>query len=391
MQRDALMAHAERLADLVERRASDSARHPYRVAADSYLDSDRWRAEVDRVFKALPQVVGLSADIPSPGAYMAVESMGLPVVMIRDDDGQVHLFLNVCRHRGTTVAPPGCGQATRLTCPYHGWAYNLRGALVGVPFEPLFGAVDRGANGLVELPVAERHGLIFGLLRRDATLDIDDWLGEFDTELASLELAGRHVIWASEFPGPNWKVCKDGFLETYHFPVLHRDTVNRTAIGNAMAIDTWAQHSRVMFPRRTLTEAMKRPRESWQPEQLVAVFHAIFPNILIAEGWGEYALFTQILPGERPDESHTVQKILSRSPIDSSDKELEAKRVSEYYGSVTEQEDYVLDFTQQKGIASGANTVLTFGAHELGLHHFHAWLDHFVDGGTTAPVIEYAL
>jgi hypothetical protein len=136
---------------------------------------------------------------------------------------------------------------------------------------------------------------------------------------------------------------------------------------------------------------MKRPRESWQPEHLVAVFHAIFPNILIAEGWGEYALFTQILPGERPDESRAVQKILSRSSIDSSDKELEAKRVSEYYGSVTEQEDYVLDFTQQKGIASGANTALTFGAHELGLHHFHAWLDHFVDGGTTAPVIEYAL
>jgi phenylpropionate dioxygenase-like ring-hydroxylating dioxygenase large terminal subunit len=386
---ETLMSYATRLADLITVKSSDRAPAPYLVSTESYLDRGRWQTEIDKLFKSRPILLALSTELSEPGSFISTELLNTPILLSRSADGQVHLFFNVCRHRGALVSRESCGTTHNFVCPYHGWSYSTNGSLVGVPSEPLFGKVNRAEHGLVELPVAERHGLIFGILDKKAEMDIDDWLGGFSSELADLRLENRHVIWTSQFPGPNWKICKDGFIETYHFPVLHKNTVNLKSIPNVMAVDIWDQHARVMYPRRTLAEAMTSPRHEWEPRKLVAVIHMLFPNIMIAEGWGEYALLTQIIPGENPNESICIQKLLSHSPANSEEERLDAKELASYYGSVTEEEDYPIDFEQQRGIGSGANEYLTFGAHEIGLHHFHAWVDYFIGETTSAPVIEF--
>ena len=67
-----------------------------------------------------------------PGSYRALLTGDIPVLLTRASDGELRAFLNVCSHRGSIVVPEGTGNASRFTCPYHSWAYDNRGALLGI-------------------------------------------------------------------------------------------------------------------------------------------------------------------------------------------------------------------------------------------------------------------
>ena len=84
----------------------------------------------------------------------------MPVLMTRGADGEVRAFANICRHRGAPVAQ-GCGNARAFVCPYHGWTYDSAGKLLGTTDKVGFAGIDLASHGLVRLPAAERHGLMF--------------------------------------------------------------------------------------------------------------------------------------------------------------------------------------------------------------------------------------
>jgi nitrite reductase/ring-hydroxylating ferredoxin subunit len=131
-----------------------------KVPVQNYFDPDRWQLEMDRIFRRMPLVLAMTDELRNPGDYKAMEAVGMPVLLSRGEDGEVRAFVNMCRHRGSQVMLPGCGNAHRFTCPYHAWTYDQEGALVGVYAPKDFGDVDKGENGLVPLPVAERAGMI---------------------------------------------------------------------------------------------------------------------------------------------------------------------------------------------------------------------------------------
>ena len=86
-------------------------------------------------------------------------------------------MLNVCAHRAMTIATEPCGNKSRFTCPYHGWMYSNDGVLRGVADQEKFGDFDKQANGLTQLPVYERGGMIFTVLEPgDEVVDFDDFL-----------------------------------------------------------------------------------------------------------------------------------------------------------------------------------------------------------------------
>ena len=93
-----------------------------------------------------------------------------PVLVVRDSQGQVHAFLNVCRHRGNRLCRADAGNAERFTCAYHGWTYRNDGRLVGVPYvqEAYYGALEREQWGLIPVAQLDSYkGLLF------ATFDPD--------------------------------------------------------------------------------------------------------------------------------------------------------------------------------------------------------------------------
>jgi phenylpropionate dioxygenase-like ring-hydroxylating dioxygenase large terminal subunit len=113
-------------------------------------------------------------------------------VLSRGKDGAVRSFINVCRHRGSPVVTEDRGSARRFVCPYHAWTYNLDGSLASVNAAKSFGTVDARTGGLVELPCAERDGIVWGVLTPAASIDLDAHLGELGTEIAKMQLGSVH-------------------------------------------------------------------------------------------------------------------------------------------------------------------------------------------------------
>src|SRR5260370_1829168 len=118
--------------------------------ASAYLDPARIEAKIDVLFRQRPICAGLSVEVPQPGSFKALEIPKAPVVIARQPDGSLRAFLNICRHRGASVAF-GTGAARAFVCKYHGWAYDLDGSLRKVRGGENFGELDTSCFGLTEV------------------------------------------------------------------------------------------------------------------------------------------------------------------------------------------------------------------------------------------------
>ena len=109
------------------------------VSREIFVNEDIYQQELERVFTRAWLFVGHASQIPKPGDYF-VSSMGEESVLLcRDREEVIHVFLNSCRHRGMKVCRYDEGNTPVFTCPYHGWSYAADGKLVGVPYfkEPI--------------------------------------------------------------------------------------------------------------------------------------------------------------------------------------------------------------------------------------------------------------
>ncbi|CAN0503265.1 unnamed protein product, partial [Phaeothamnion confervicola] len=168
--------------------------------------------------------LGFSCELKEPNSYRAMDVMGVPVLLIRGDDGVLRSFVNMCSHRGAIVVEEGSGTARRFTCPYHAWSYDGRGSLVGILDRAAFGEIDMACHGLTALPVAERAGLVFGGITPGMDFDIDRHLCGYGEMLEHLGFADCRLVGRQAVGGPNWKLAYDGYLDFYHLPILHKNT-----------------------------------------------------------------------------------------------------------------------------------------------------------------------
>ena len=188
-----------------------------------YSDPRILELEQRTVFANSWQLVGRIDQLCAPGQYVTCEIAGEPLLIVRGNDGCLRGFFNVCRHHAAAVIPKPEGKAENLRCPYHGWTYNLEGALV---LTPEFGAVanfDRSANGLVPVPTEVWKSWVFAKLD---SMDppLEDFLGrnlieQFERlNLERMKWFERHVYTLN----CNWKVFVDNYLDGgYHVPHIH--------------------------------------------------------------------------------------------------------------------------------------------------------------------------
>lgn len=348
-----------------------------KVPSALYTDPEYWRREVHELFYRRPIVLGMSCQLPSPNSYCALEDIpGFRILLTRDAEGQAHAFFNSCSHRGAPVAS-GMKSAGRFSCPYHGWTYNTKGELIGLSESDTFGSKPCADLNLVEIQVEERYGLIFGVLEKDAKLDLDTWLGDYGPELEKIGLSEMTAMWSHSFQGPNWKICKDGFIENYHFASVHSKSLP-TLIGNVNLTDIWDIHSRVLMPHKGIVEEADRPEDKWRSGEMFEAVYVMFPNTMLASVWGDWPLVTRIFPGPTPEKSTCVQVLLCRLPY-SDELQKQANEFEALYKSVTQDEDYVLDYAIQDALENGAHEHFTLGRNELSVQHFHKSIAKFVD------------
>ena len=128
-----------------------------------YTDPHIFTEELEKIFYRGWVFIGHDSEIPQPGDFITRQVGTQSIILVRGTDHTVSALLNRCAHRGTTVCPAERGHVRTFTCPYHGWSYDLTGALQGVPYPAGYGeSFDKKAHGLTRVPRLESYrGFVF--------------------------------------------------------------------------------------------------------------------------------------------------------------------------------------------------------------------------------------
>jgi phenylpropionate dioxygenase-like ring-hydroxylating dioxygenase large terminal subunit len=339
--------------------------------AETYTCPDLARKEWAAFFRGHPQMVGMSGDLPTPGSFITTEDFGIPVLLTRDRSGVVRAFLNACRHRGSMVEQARRGQKSLFSCPFHAWTYDAGGALVGVPMEDHFGAIDRACLGLVELPCVEHLGFL---------VVHPDPKGAIDTEALFQGVADdfesfgwdKYVLGLEQTLDMklNWKLATDTFGETYHFKRLHKDTLANNFHGDVLSYRSYERNHRMILCLRAIDALREKPEAEWRIEDGGFPVYFLFPNVVINVGNHRIAM-VRVYP-DPDDPGRSISKIsYFFAPEVLAENPEFAIAFSEGFTRVVAAEDYATAETTQRALASGLLSKVYFGRNEPPLHHYH--------------------
>lgn len=354
----------------------------------AFLDPDQFEAEKQSLFKELPIVVGLSARLAAPGDFLTNDDTGVPILVVRQESGELRAFINACRHRGTLLVGAARGQCERqFVCPYHNWSYGLDGALETIPQEFGFPALDKATRGLVSLGVAERFGLIWVLPTPGRVLDLDGYLGgPLCAELASYGFEVYHPFQVTRIPAAmNWKLLYDTFLEFYHASFTHAATLRHLMAPNLVHFEALGPHYRMVAAKRSIGELERQPEASWNLLDHAVVSYAIFPNLAI-NFHGDHVAFYRVFPDPNSiGESYWDFDMLTPGVLS----DPKARRYFEKnftYVVDTGAEDVEMGERIQRTLASGANEHVLFGGFEPILTWFHTEVARRAGGPGPVPL-----
>jgi phenylpropionate dioxygenase-like ring-hydroxylating dioxygenase large terminal subunit len=347
--------------------APEMMRNPTAV----YTDRDILKNEREKLFRGMPNFMGLSSRLPNPGDFVTEDFTGVPILMIRTPQGEVKAFLNICRHRGAKVAN-GCGNSKRsFVCPYHAWSYDHHGKLLSIPHGENFADLDKSSHGLVALPTVEKDGMIWVHADPKAEIDIDSHLGGLSAEFANYGLADyHHYETRSLSQKMNWKAVIDTFLEPYHFAFLHANTVGPIFVPNLCLFDAFGHNLREVLPRRTITQMREQPEADWDLVYHTALVYVLFPNTVFvmqadhAETWRVYPV------ANNADECVTYLDFYTPEPADTDSAKRHWDRNMDLTIRTVAEEDFPTGEGIQFGYGANAQDAVTFGRNEPALIHF---------------------
>lgn len=184
-----------------------------------YKDAAIYRRELDRIFMQSWHYAGHLSQIPAVGDYFLYDLADESVIIIRSSQDEARALLNVCRHRGSRLFTKACGWHKLLVCPYHGWTYELDGALRGGAYlSPDFNKDD---YSLKALQVEIFHGMIF-INFSSQPASFEPIRSDLDQCLRPYGLARARVAHQQSYRiEANWKLAVENYCECYHCNPAH--------------------------------------------------------------------------------------------------------------------------------------------------------------------------
>lgn len=207
-------------------------------------DEGLYQLELERIFARSWNFMCHESQLKEPGDYLISYIGEDQVIVVRDEDGQVHALLNTCRHRGNALCRAEQGRAKSFVCSYHGWNYALDGRLIGVPGLSTFyhGDLDKERLGLARARIESYLGFYFATLAPDAP-SLHDFLGVTGRTGLGMMCANGEVEVAEGIQKNvidcNWKIAVDNLFDWYHVPYSH---ASADAAG-------FFQVSKIQFPK----------------------------------------------------------------------------------------------------------------------------------------------
>ncbi|HXG36911.1 MAG TPA: Rieske 2Fe-2S domain-containing protein [Dehalococcoidia bacterium] len=206
----------------------ESSELGFRISGRLFTDPAIFQEEMEQIFHRGWVFIGHESEVPESGDYRTRMIGRHSVIMARDEDGQVNLLVNRCRHQSATVCQEEAGNSSYFRCAYHGWVYKNSGELVGVPFpEGYDESFQKEGFGLVKVPRLGNHrGFVFGSLSPSGQ-SFEDYLGrakDYIDRYCDMSPSGEIMASAGRLKiryNGNWKFQVQNITDGYHVHITH--------------------------------------------------------------------------------------------------------------------------------------------------------------------------
>ena len=350
---------------------------------EAYVDAGWYEVDRAGILAKSWQWVCHVEKLRTPGSYVATRIAGHPIAVVRDREGLLRAFYNVCKHRAHELLS-GEGETTRIMCPYHAWVYKLDGQLVRAPETDHLEDFSPSDICLDSVQVEEFAGFVFVNLDPQAASLVDQ-SGNLETEI-------RH--WAPDIDKltfgkrltydikSNWKNVVDNFLECYHCPTAHKDFCDLVDMAT-YKVTTYGIYSSHM------AEAGQNANSAYDVSNATVKTHAVWwlwPTTCLMRYPGRSSMIVLNIIPIGPDRTLETYDFFLETP-EPDPMELDAMR---YLDEVLQVEDINLVESVQRGMETPAFTQGRIvsdpsgsGKSEHAVHHFHGLvLDAYAKAAT---------
>lgn len=266
----------------------------YFVSPDVFADEQR------KIFLKEWLLVDHQSQLPSAGDFFVATVANESLIVIRDQQGQIRAFYNVCRHRGSRLKEEACGRTSTIQCPYHAWTYALDGRLMGAPHMDEVSGFDKADYSLPPVNLGLWEGFIFVNLEKNPE-PLEKWFAPLSRKFSHWNMSILQPAKRIEYDvRANWKLMFENYSECYHCPGVHpqlqkispydsaeNDLCEGPFLGGFMQIN----------PGKSLTMSGNACAAFvGKIEHLQRVFYySIFPNMLLSLH-PEYVMVHQLWP-----------------------------------------------------------------------------------------------
>jgi choline monooxygenase len=336
--------------------------HAWSLPSAFYLDAQIFDAEKEAIFARTWQPVGNLEQLARAGDYFTCEVAGEPLLICRDEHGELHGFYNVCRHRAGPAAQ-GCGTRKVFRCAYHGWTYGLDGRLISATEFEGVQQFDAAEFGLRALRVDAWSGLLFVNLD-EAAEPLVASLHELPRQVERYASSDMKLAERREYTvGCNWKAYIDNYLEGFHLPSVHPG-LNREVDYNAYVGEVYTRHAKQWSPIRSGGNGDGRSYQSSGGEE--AAYFWVFPNWMLNYYPGNLQL--NVVHPLAPDKTLVVFEWYCSPAMAQSEAFFEAVKLADQ----TQREDAAICEAVQKNLASRSYDRGRYSVtQEKCVHHFH--------------------
>ena len=343
----------------------------FSLKADAYTDDKWFNIDQKEIIAKSWQWVCHVEKLQEAGSYTTIDIAGHPIAIVRNKDGELNAFYNVCKHRAHALLS-GDGRTAVITCPYHAWAYNLDGHLVKAPHTEHLENFSTKEICLDSVQVEEFCGFVYvnldpnaeSLATQSGTLkdEIDHWAPDID------KLTFGHRL--TYDIKSNWKTVIDNFLECYHCPTAHKDfcTLIEMDTYKVTTHGIWSSH---------MAEAGNTANTAYDVSDASVKIHAVWwlwPNTCIMRYPGRSSIIIMNVIPAGPDRTlETYDFYFETSEPNEAEKE-----AIRYLDEVLQSEDIALCESVQRGMSTPAfsqgrivSDPSGSGLSEHAVHHFH--------------------
>lgn len=349
----------------------DNASASQSLRKEAYVDPAWHNVDLQEVIAKTWQWVCHVEKLREPGSYYTLEIAGQPIAVVRDREGELRAFYNVCKHRAHELLS-GEGNTTRIMCPYHAWVYKLDGSLVRAPATETLENFNAKEICLDKVQVEEFCGFIYVNLDGNAP-SLKEISGDLETEI-------KH--WAPDIDTlthahrltydikSNWKNVVDNFLECYHCPTAHKDFCD------LVDMDTYKVTTHGIYSSH-MADAGNGPNSAYDVSNATVKTHAVWwlwPNTCIMRYPGRSSMIILNIIPAGPDRTLETYDFFLETK-EPNEAELDSIR---YLDEVLQAEDIAIVESVQKGMNTPAftqgrivNDPEGSGMSEHAVHHFH--------------------